>query len=138
MADAIRIRGMRFWGKHGALPGEQEREQPIDLDIELDVDCAPAAASDRLDDAVDYTSVHRACERVVTSRSFALLEALAEACLQAVFEDKRIRSATIRVRKPRLLDGATPEVELTGFRVFNRVCYVCADGYVSSPTRIDD
>jgi dihydroneopterin aldolase len=113
MADAIRIRGMRFWGKHGALPGEQEQSQPIDLDIELDVDCAPAAGSDQLADAVDYTTVHRACERVVTTRSFVLLEALADACLRAVLEDKRIRSATIRARKPRLLDGATPEVELT-------------------------
>lgn len=113
MADAIRIRGMRFWGKHGALPGERGKSQPIDLDIELDVDAAPAAASDRLADAVDYAKIYQLCERIVTTRSFALLEALAGACLQAVFEDKRIRAATIRVRKPRLLDGATPEVELT-------------------------
>jgi dihydroneopterin aldolase len=113
MADAIRIRGMRFWGKHGALPGEREQSQPIDLDIELDVDTTSAAARDRLADAVDYTTIYQACERVVTTRSFALLEALADACLRVVFEDERIRSATIRVRKPRLLDGATPEIELT-------------------------
>jgi dihydroneopterin aldolase len=113
MSNAIRIRGMRFWGKHGALSGEQEKSQPIDLDIELDVDCAPAVASDQLADAVDYAKIYKTCERVVTTRSFALLEALAYACLHAVLEDKRIRSATIRVRKPRLLDGATPEVELT-------------------------
>jgi dihydroneopterin aldolase len=113
MPDVIRIRGMRFWGKHGALPGEQEKSQPIDLDIELDVDLAPAAASDQLADAVDYAKISAICEQVVTTRSFALLEALADACLRAVLEDKRIRAATIRARKPRLLDGATPEVELT-------------------------
>jgi dihydroneopterin aldolase len=113
MPDTIRIRGMRFWGKHGALPGEQQKSQPIDLDIELDVDCAPAAASDRLADAVDYANIFKICERIVTTRSFVLLETLADACLQAAFADKRIRAATIRVRKPRLLDGATPEVELT-------------------------
>jgi len=113
MADVIRIRGMRFWGKHGAPPLEREKSQPIDLDIELDVDLRPAAGSDQLADAVDYAKIYETCERIVTTRSFALLEALALACLHAVLEDRRIRSATIRVRKPRLLDGATPEVELT-------------------------
>ena len=112
-ADALRIKGMRFWGKHGASPGERERAQPIDLDLDLVVDCAAAAASDELADAVDYTVVFAACEGVVVQRSFALLEALADACLKAVLVDPRIRSATIRVRKPRLLDGATPEVEMT-------------------------
>ena len=104
---------MRFWGKHGAQPGEQERAQPIDLDIELVVDSAKAAASDDLEDAVDYMSVYQACEQIVTTRSFRLLEALADSCLAAVMADSRITSATIKVRKPRLLDGATPEIELT-------------------------
>ena len=104
---------MRFWGKHGAQPREQEHAQPIDLDIELVVDCTPAAQSDDLNDAVDYMSVYQTCEQVVTTRSFKLLEALADACLRAVMTDSRIASATIKVRKPRLLDGATPEIELT-------------------------
>jgi dihydroneopterin aldolase len=113
MSDTIRISGMRFWGKHGALEGEREHAQPIDVDLELAVDCASAARSDSLADAVDYRAAFAACEKVVTKRSFALLEALGDACLQAVFSDKRIQRATIRVRKPRLLDGATPEIELS-------------------------
>ena len=103
---------MRFWGKHGARPGERERTQPIDLDIEVIVD-SKAASSDDLADAVDYMSVYQACEQIVTKGSFTLLEALADACLLAVMADSRITSATIKVRKPRLLDGATPEIELT-------------------------
>jgi len=113
VAHRIRVLGMRFWGKHGAQPGERERAQPIDLDVELIVDSAKAAASDDLTDAVDYMSVYQACEQVVTTRSFKLLEALADACLTSVMADSRITSATIKVRKPRLLDGATPEIELT-------------------------
>ena len=113
MSDAIRIRGMRFWGKHGVLPDERAQAQPIDLDLELDVDCEPAARSDDLSDAVDYAKVYAQCEDIVTKRSFTLLEALADACLAAILADARIRSATIRIRKPRLLEGATPEIELT-------------------------
>lgn len=111
--DIVRLSGMRFWGKHGALAGEREQAQPIDVDIEMVVDGEPAARSDALADAVDYRTAYVACERVVTTRSFALLEALADACLRAVFTDPRIKAATIHVRKPRLLEGATPEIILT-------------------------
>jgi dihydroneopterin aldolase len=112
----IRITGMRFWGKHGALPGERERAQPIDMDIEITLDCAAAIARDDLASALDYADVYRTCERIVTQATFALLEAMAGACLDAVMADARVRSATVRVRKPRLLDGATPEVELSRTR----------------------
>jgi dihydroneopterin aldolase len=104
---------MRFRGKHGAAPGERDREQAIDVDIELRVDCAPAAKSDALTDAVDYDRIYRVCEAVVVQRSFALLEALADACLRDILTDPRIEEATIRVSKPGLLGGATPQVELT-------------------------
>ena len=114
--DRIRISGMRFWGKHGAAPGERERQQPIDVDVELHIDCEPAAKSDDLNDTVDYDRIFHHCEAIVTQRSFTLLEALAAACLSEILADERISEATIRVRKPRLLDGATPEVELTRSR----------------------
>jgi len=112
-ADRIRLLGMRFWGRHGFTEDERKNAQALDLDLELAVDCAAAAVSDELANAVDYDRVYRACEDVVTHRSFKLLETLAQACLGVVLEDRRVVQATIRVRKPRLLGGATPEVELT-------------------------
>ena len=98
---------------------EAERSSPqeIEVDVELVVDVARAGRSDRLDDAVDYVDAYRLCERIVTERSFALLEALADACLHELLRDARVERATVRVRKPRLLEGATPEVELTRSRL---------------------
>ena len=116
MPGIIRIREMRFWGRHGATPGERERIQPIDLDVEMHVACGPAIAGDDLSNTVAYEGVLRACERIVTRQSFILLESLANACLAALLEDPRVERATVRVRKPRLLDGATPEIELTRAR----------------------
>ena len=104
---------MRFWGRHGVLDWEREQEQPIDVDLFITVDCTTAGRSDRLADAVDYRALFARCEEVVTKHSHALLEALAAACLDAVLTDARIKSATVRVRKPRALEGATPEVEMT-------------------------
>lgn len=108
----IRITGMRFWGKHGALPGERDRAQPIDVDLEITADLTKASVSDSLADAIDYAALFGLCERIVTQQSFALLEALGRCVAERVCEDPRVLEATVRVRKPRLLDGATPEVEI--------------------------
>jgi len=116
MSDAIRIRHMRFWGRHGVTEAERANPQEIELDAELIVDGSSAARSDMLEDAVDYHEAYRVCERVVTERSFALLEALADDCLKELMRDRRVERATVRVRKPGLLDGATPEVELSRAR----------------------
>ena len=108
----IRIRGMRFWGKHGANPGEREHDQPIDMDVEISADLEDAAQSDALTETIDYSAVYRTCERIAAQRSFALLEALADDVARAVCENPKVLEAVVRVRKPRLLDGATPEVEV--------------------------
>jgi len=114
--DAIRIRRMRFWGRHGVTEAERSNPQEVEIDVELVVDCSRAAALDRIEEAVDYTHAYRTCERVATERSFALLEGLAGACLDELMRDERVERATVRVRKPRLLEGATPEFELTRSR----------------------
>jgi 7,8-dihydroneopterin aldolase/epimerase/oxygenase len=109
---AIRITGMRFWGKHGADPGERERDQPVDLDVDIACDLSVSAMSDALVDTVDYGAIFKLCERIVTQESFALLETLADRVARAILADAKVESVTVRARKPRLLDGATPEVEL--------------------------
>ena len=108
----IRIRDMRFWGKHGANSGERNREQPIDVDVEIGIDLAPAASSDDLSDTLDYSAVYTACSQIVTQQSYALLEALADRIAAALCQYPKVIEVLVRVRKPRLLEGATPEIEL--------------------------
>ena len=116
MPGIIRVRDMRFWGHHGANPGERDRIQPIDLDVEMQLELEPAIDGDDLAKTIDYATVLRACERIVTQESFILLESLAAACLAAVLEIPRVERATVRVRKPGVLAGATPEIELSRAR----------------------
>jgi 7,8-dihydroneopterin aldolase/epimerase/oxygenase len=107
----IRINGMRFWGKHGALPQERESTQPIDVDLEVTADLAAASTSDSLNNTIDYAVLFELCQNIVTNQSFVLLEALARRIADQVCQDRRVLEVAVRVRKPRLLEGATPEVE---------------------------
>ncbi|MGH8997162.1 MAG: dihydroneopterin aldolase, partial [Acidimicrobiales bacterium] len=101
-ADRIEIRALRIVATHGVLPEERERPQPFEIDLDLSFDAAPAGASDRLADTVDYGVVVERVAEVVRGRSFQLLEALAEAVAAAVFGvDPRIAGLAVVVRKLR-------------------------------------
>ncbi len=113
----IQLRGLRVVGVHGALPEEQERAQPFEVDIDVATDLSAAGASDALTDTVDYGAVAAAAERVVAGERHRLLERLATRIADAVLDlDVRIASVTVTVRKlrpPVPLDLASAAVALT-------------------------
>jgi dihydroneopterin aldolase len=101
VTDAIEIRGLRVLGSHGALPGEQDRAQPFEIDLDVEVDAARAARTDERADAVDYGRLVAAAAGVVRGESRRLLETLAEAIAGALLEVPGVLGATVTVRKLR-------------------------------------
>jgi len=84
------------------LPAERERPQPVEVDVDLDVDATDAAASDDLDDAVDYGAVVAEVERVLRAGHVELLERLAVLVADAVLAlDERVAAVEVVVRKLR-------------------------------------
>ena len=115
-ADRIELRGLRVVGTHGVLPEERERAQPFELDLDVEVDLGPAAASDDVADTVDYGAVAEAAARVVATESFGLLEALAARVADVVLADGRVGAVTVGVRKlrpPVAVDLASAGVRIT-------------------------
>jgi 7,8-dihydroneopterin aldolase/epimerase/oxygenase len=110
--DRITIGGLRAMGRHGVGVQERRRPQPFEIELTIDLDLSAAARSDDLADTVNYAALARRVREIVAATSFALLEALASAVLDAVFEDARVRSAQVTIAKPEILDGATPAVTL--------------------------
>jgi dihydroneopterin aldolase len=120
-SDRIELRGMRVLGTHGVLPEEKGRPQPFEIDLDLVVDLAPAAVSDRLDDTVDYGGVAETAAAIVAgATSYELLEALAGAIARATLaSDLRITSVRVGLRKlqpPLAVDIATVGVSITRHR----------------------
>src|SRR3954452_18715560 len=99
--DKILISGLRELGVHGVLPEEQVRPQPFEVDVELQVELASAAASDDLADTVDYAAVADAVREVVRNEHYALLERLAGRIAEVCRRDDRVLSVTVTVRKLR-------------------------------------
>ena len=116
MTDRIELRGLRVLGICGALPEEKDRPQPLEVDLDLEVDLAPAGQTDALPDTVDYGALARAAARVASTERFTLLERLAQRIVDEVGADPRVESVTVGVRKlrpPVPVDLATAGVRIT-------------------------
>ncbi|MEY2450766.1 MAG: 7,8-dihydroneopterin aldolase/epimerase/oxygenase [Acidimicrobiaceae bacterium] len=99
--DEIQLRGLVASGYCGALPEEQERMQPLEVDLDVGLDLRPAGESDALDDTVDYGVLCAMVERIITTERFTLLERLAVRIAEVALADERVESVTVAVRKLR-------------------------------------
>lgn len=99
--DRIELRGLRALGICGVLPEEQERPQPLEVDVDIEADLTAAGMSDDLDDTVDYGAVCELVERVITTETFFLIERLAERIAELILSDDRVLAVTVAVRKTR-------------------------------------
>jgi 7,8-dihydroneopterin aldolase/epimerase/oxygenase len=99
--DRIELRGLRALGVCGVLPEEQERPQPLEVDVDIEADLTAAGMSDDLDDTVDYGAVCELVERVITTETFFLIERLAERIAELILTDDRVLAVTVAVRKTR-------------------------------------
>lgn len=98
--DTVALRGLRAHGRHGWFEHEREQGQPFVVDLALRVDAGPAAASDHLDDTVDYGALGSAVVALVEGEPVRLLETLAERIADLVLADGRVAEVTVTVHKP--------------------------------------
>lgn len=110
MMRRIALRGLGFYGRHGAYRHERQLGQPFLVDIEIAYDFRPVAASDDVRDAVDYRRAHRIAREIFEGGSICLLETLAERLAQALLADfAQAQSVGVRVRKPHAPLGGPAE-----------------------------
>jgi dihydroneopterin aldolase len=114
-ADRIELRGLRALGICGALPEEQERPQPLEVDLDVVADLRAAGRSDDLADTIDYGALAASVEQVITGERFTLLERLAQRLADVVLADDRVVAVTVWVRK--LRPPVPQQLETSGVRI---------------------
>lgn len=97
----IDVCGIRAVGRHGVLPEEQARPQPFEVDLRIEADFTKAAASDRIEDTVDYALVTEAVARTVELESYRLLERLADRIAGVCLTLPDVKAVEVSVRKLR-------------------------------------
>ena len=101
MSDLIFISGLLIHAHHGVMPHESKVGQRFVIDLELTIDLAKAAASDKLVDTVSYAGIVETATRAFNGRSYRLVEAAAGAVAEAVLAAfPRVASVRVTVHKP--------------------------------------
>ena len=99
-ADRIELHGIAAFGHHGVLPHEQELGQTFIVDVALELDLAPAGASDDLADTVDYGALSGDLAAVVTDERYDLIERLATRLAEVCLARASVTAVTVTVHKP--------------------------------------
>ncbi|HXF97303.1 MAG TPA: dihydroneopterin aldolase [Gaiellaceae bacterium] len=95
----IELAGLVVFGHHGYLAEERRLGQRFLVDLWADV--GEEAASDRIEDTVDYRELARAVKDVFAGPERLLLEGLAAAVAEEVVARfPRVERVRVRVRKP--------------------------------------
>ena len=112
--DRIYIRDLTLRCLIGIHPEERRERQDVVINVVMETDLAPPAASDRIEDAVDYKGLKKRIIALVESSAYHLIETLADRMAALALEDARVRRVTVTVDKPGALRFArSVAVEIT-------------------------
>jgi dihydroneopterin aldolase len=104
--DIVFLRELRIETVIGIYDWEREIRQPVVLDLEMATDVRKGAASDRIEDALDYKSVAKRLIQFVGESRFQLVETLAERCAEIVLNEFNVPWVRLSVNKIGAVSGA--------------------------------
>ena len=94
MNDMIFLKGMKFYGYHGALTAENEIGQIFSVDVTLKVDLTKAGQTDNVKDTVHYVKA------IVEGPPCNLIEHLAERIAKRINSHyNRVMETKVRITK---------------------------------------
>jgi len=104
--DKILIEGLEVRTVIGIFDWEREIRQTVRLDMEIAWNVSKAAASDAIEDTLDYKAVAKRLIAFVEGSSFGLIEALAESCATIVIEEFGAPWLRLKLSKPGAVRGS--------------------------------
>jgi len=105
--DTVYLRDLRIDTVIGIYDWERRTRQTVILDLEMGADVARAAATERIEDALNYKAVAKRLIQFVGDSEFQLVETLAERCAEIVLEEFDVPWVRLSLNKKGAVRGAT-------------------------------
>lgn len=105
--DIVFLRDLRIDTVIGIYGWERRTRQTLIFDLEMSTDVARAAASDDIQDTLNYKSVAKRLIQFVGESEFQLVETLAERCAQIIREEYGVRWVRLTLNKKGAVRNAT-------------------------------
>lgn len=98
--DIVYIRGLQVETIIGIYDWERQVRQRIVLDLEMATDIRAAAASEDIEQTLDYNAIATDLREFITRSQFLLVETLAEEVAQRLMQEFRVPWLRVQVGKP--------------------------------------
>ena len=105
-SDAIFLHDLKIDTVVGIWEWERRIRQTVSIDLEMGADIKRAAATDSIDDTLNYKMVAKRVQQFVAESRFALVETMAEKIAALVLEEFDVPWIEARVSKPGAIRGA--------------------------------
>lgn len=105
--DIIYLSGLKIETVIGVYDWERRVKQRIIIDLEMAADIRKAAATDALDDTLNYKAVAKRLIEFVGGSQFQLVETLAERVAELVLQEFKVPWLRLRLNKQGAVRGAT-------------------------------
>ena len=104
--DTVFIRALSIDTKIGIYEWERQIRQTVVLDVEMGADIARAAATDAIEDTLNYKAVAKRLIQFVGASEYQLVETLAEECARIVREEFGVPWVRLTLNKKGAVRGA--------------------------------
>lgn len=112
--DTIFLQDLRVDTVVGIWDWERKIRQTVSIDLEMATDIRKAAASDDIEDTLNYKAVAKRVQQFVADSEFKLVETLAERIADTVLAEFDIEWLQLRVCKP----GAIRNSKYVGVSIY--------------------
>ncbi len=105
-SDTIFLTDLKIQTIVGIWDWERKIRQTVSIDLELGADIRRAAASDDIEDTLNYKKVAKRVQQFVSESSFKLVETMAEKVAEIILNEFDVPWVQVRVNKPGAIRGA--------------------------------
>jgi dihydroneopterin aldolase len=105
--DIIFLADLRIDTVIGIFDWERRIKQTVVFDVEMAADIKKAAASDSIDDTLDYKAVAKRIIQFVEESEFQLVETLAERVAQLILNEFKVPWVRLKLNKTGAIRGAS-------------------------------
>ena len=104
--DRIFLSEMKIETTVGIWEWEKRIKQQVIIDIEMSADIKKAAATDQIEDTLNYKAVAKSVRKLVEESSFQLVESMAEKISELVIGEHNVSWVRVKVNKPGAIRGS--------------------------------
>jgi len=104
--DTIFLRDLEINATIGIFEWEKRIKQKVRIDLEMATDIAKAAATDSIEDTLDYKAISKRIIQFVEDSSYELIETLIEKIAEIILNEFNVPWVRVTLSKPGAVRGS--------------------------------